>query len=100
MSQAGKVLHLYVEVRSVSEEEEGGDGTPHSTLQCPDVLPHCQRSSSPNHRQALPPVSQHHTGFSSHSVPTSRSSPEAFSQLPEPRRYRVSYRLPPSGLVA
>ncbi|XP_033971383.1 uncharacterized protein LOC117470675, partial [Trematomus bernacchii] len=83
MSQAGKVLHLYVEVRSVSEEEERGDGTPHSMLQCPDVLPHCQRSSSPNHRQALPPVSQHQTGFSSHSLPTSRSPP----------RHSVSFQL-------
>ncbi|KAI9514879.1 hypothetical protein NQZ68_029724 [Dissostichus eleginoides] len=83
MSQADKVLHLYVEVRSVSEEEERGDGTPHSMLQCPDVLPHCQRSSSPNHRQALPPVSQHQTGFSSHSLPTSRSPP----------RHSVSFQL-------
>ncbi|KAK5854425.1 hypothetical protein PBY51_015495 [Eleginops maclovinus] len=74
MSQAGKVLHLYVEVRSVAEEEGRGDGTP-QMLQCPDVLPHCQRSASPNHTHALPPVSQHQTGFSSHSLPASKSPP-------------------------
>ncbi|XP_019715521.1 uncharacterized protein LOC109509989 [Hippocampus comes] len=56
MSQSGKVLHLYVEVRSAGEEEGrvpgiGDDGRGHLILQCPDVLPHSQRSSvlsSPN----------------------------------------------------
>lgn len=49
MSQAGKVLHLYVEVRPVAEE----DGTPGGTagtgqlmLQCPEPLPHSQRGSN------------------------------------------------------
>ncbi|CAK6969795.1 uncharacterized protein psda isoform X1, partial [Scomber scombrus] len=68
MSQAGKVLHLYVEVRSVPEEEgkrRAADGSAHLMLQCPDVLPH-----SPD----LPPVIKHLTGVGSHSLPPPKSS--------------------------
>ncbi|TDH06498.1 hypothetical protein EPR50_G00114010 [Perca flavescens] len=88
MSQAGKVLHLYVEVRSVAEEEEKvpairDDGTAHLMLQCPDVLPHSQRSSSPNRTQDHSPVSQHQTGVGSHSLPPSKSS----------SRHSVSFQL-------
>ncbi|XP_044069843.1 uncharacterized protein LOC122884250 [Siniperca chuatsi] len=91
MSQAGKVLHLYVEVRAVAEEEgkvPGGrdDGTGHLMLQCPDVLPHSQRSSthsSPNRSPELSPVSQHQTGVGSHSSPPSKSS----------SRHSVSFQL-------
>ncbi|GAA6224461.1 uncharacterized protein LOC108873853 [Lates japonicus] len=91
MSQAGKVLHLYVEVRSVPEEEgkalgRGNDGTGHLMLQCPDVLSHSQRSStrsSPNRSPALSPVTQHHTGGGNHSIPPSKSS----------SRHSVSFQL-------
>ncbi|XP_068590549.1 PH and SEC7 domain-containing protein 1 isoform X1 [Cebidichthys violaceus] len=88
MSQAGKVLHLYVEVRSVAEEENkvpGGrdDGTAHLMLQCPDVLPQSQRSSSPNRRQDLSPVSHHQTGVGSHCLSPSKSS----------SRHSVSFQL-------
>ncbi|KAE8277267.1 hypothetical protein D5F01_LYC24863 [Larimichthys crocea] len=76
MSQAGKVLHLYVEVRSVAEEEgkvlgRRDDGTGHLMLLCPDVLPHSR--SSLNHSPELSPASQHHTGVGGHSVPPSKS---------------------------
>ncbi|XP_078016990.1 uncharacterized protein psda isoform X2 [Epinephelus lanceolatus] len=88
MSQAGKVLHLYVEVRSVTEEEgkvqgRGDDGTAHLMLQCPDVLPHSQRSSSPNRSQNPSPVPQHQSGVGSHSLPPSKSS----------SRHSVSFQL-------
>ncbi|XP_051251727.1 uncharacterized protein LOC127361270 isoform X2 [Dicentrarchus labrax] len=91
MSQAGKVLHLYVEVRSVAEEEgkvpgRRDDGTGHLMLQCPDVLPHSQRSStcsSPNRSPDLSPVSQHRTGVGSHSLSPSKSS----------SRHSVSFQL-------
>ncbi|XP_039995478.1 uncharacterized protein LOC120796560 [Xiphias gladius] len=91
MSQAGKVLHLYVEVRSVAEEEgkglgRGDDGTGHLMLQCPDVLPHSQKSSthsSPNRSPDLSPVTQHHTGGGKPSLPPSKSS----------SRHSVSFQL-------
>ncbi|XP_069579850.1 PH and SEC7 domain-containing protein 1 isoform X1 [Brachyistius frenatus] len=83
MSQSGNVLHLYVEVRSVSEEEgkvsaRGEDGTGHLMQQCPDILPHSQRSSalsSPSCSPDISPVLQHHTGGGNHHVPPSTSSP-------------------------
>lgn len=88
MSQAGNVLHLYVEVRSVAEEEgkvpgRRDDGTAHLMLQCPDVLPYSQRSSSPYHSQDLSPVSQHQSGVGSYSLPPSKSS----------SRHSVSFQL-------
>lgn len=49
MSQAGKVLHLYVEVRPVAEEDgkpPGNAGSGQLTLQCPEALPCSQRSSN------------------------------------------------------
>ncbi|XP_029962372.1 uncharacterized protein LOC115399231 [Salarias fasciatus] len=82
MSQEGKVLHLYVEVRSVPEDggkgsARGDDDTTHLMLQCPDVLPHSQRSSahsSPNRSPAPSPVTQHYPGARNHSLPSSKSS--------------------------
>lgn len=81
MSQAGKVLHLYVEVRSVTEEEgkvpgRGDDGSSHLMLQCPDVLPHSQRSSAYSSRNPSPDLSpiQHHMGGETHSLPLSKTS--------------------------
>ncbi|CAI5655063.1 unnamed protein product [Oreochromis niloticus] len=81
MSQAGKVLHLYVEVRSVAEEEgkvpvQGDDGCSHLMLQCPDVLPHSQRSSAYSSRNPSPDLSpiQHHMGGENHSLPLSKTS--------------------------
>ncbi len=86
MSQAGKVLHLYVEVRSVAEEEgkvqgRRDDGTGHLMLQCPDVLPHSR--TSPNRSPDLSPVSQRQTRIGSHSLPPSKSS----------SRHSVSFQL-------
>ncbi|XP_069394158.1 uncharacterized protein psda isoform X2 [Paralichthys olivaceus] len=91
MSQAGKVLHLYVEVRSVAEEEgkvleRGDNGTSHLTLSCPGVLPHSERSSthsSPNRSPDLSPITWHHTGRGTHSAPPSKSS----------SRHSVSFQL-------
>uniref|UniRef100_A0A3P8SLT7 Uncharacterized protein n=1 Tax=Amphiprion percula TaxID=161767 RepID=A0A3P8SLT7_AMPPE len=91
MSQAGKVLHLYVEVRSVAEEDgklpgRGDDGTRHLMLQCPDILPHSQRSStltSPSRSPDLSPFIQHHAGGGNHSLPSSKSS----------TRHSVSFQL-------
>lgn len=88
VSKAGKVLHLYVEVRSVDEEEGKvpEDRTGHLMLPCPDVLPHSQRSStrsSPSRSPDLSPVSQHHTGVGGHSL----SSPKSSS------RHTVSFQL-------
>ncbi|XP_024153335.1 PH and SEC7 domain-containing protein 1 isoform X2 [Oryzias melastigma] len=82
MSQAGKVLHLYVEVRSVSEEEQRGlgrgeDGSAHLMLPCPDTLAPSQRSSarcSPTRSPALSPVSQRHMGVGNHNLLPSKSS--------------------------
>ncbi|XP_040035022.2 uncharacterized protein psda isoform X2 [Gasterosteus aculeatus] len=79
MSQAGKVLHLYVEVRSVSEEEHqvpGGsdDGTAHQMLQCSNVIP---QSHSPDCRQAPPPdPSSPSKSSSRHSVSFQLQSPD------------------------
>lgn len=55
MVQPGKVLRLYVEVRSVSEDDQkfldgGGDGTNQPMLLCPDLVSDSQRSS----RQSSP----------------------------------------------
>ncbi|XP_041866800.1 uncharacterized protein LOC121655934 [Melanotaenia boesemani] len=91
MSQAGKVLHLYVEVRSVSEEDEkmlgrGDDGTNHLMLQCPDVLTHSQKSSacsSLNPSPDLSPVIPNHAGVGNHGFCPSKSS----------SRHSVSFQL-------
>lgn len=103
MSQAGKVLHLYVEVRSVGEDEakvsgRREDGTGHLMLQCPDVLPHSQRTSthsSPSHSPDLSPLMQHHMGGGSHSLSPSKSSSRhsvSFQlQSPEFQRQDVLY---------
>ncbi|XP_058506939.1 uncharacterized protein psda isoform X2 [Solea solea] len=84
MSQAGKVLHLYVEVRSVADGEErmlerGDHGTGHRMLQCPDILPLSQRSStqsSPNHSPDLSPVThnQREADCGNHSAPSLKTS--------------------------
>ncbi|XP_054654581.1 PH and SEC7 domain-containing protein 1 isoform X2 [Dunckerocampus dactyliophorus] len=82
MSQAGKVLHLYVEVRSVADEDGrthgiGSDGSSHLILQCPDVLPHSQRSSvhsSPNRSPDLSPLTQRRMLDGRHSSSPSNSS--------------------------
>ncbi|KAK2921565.1 hypothetical protein Q8A73_001050 [Channa argus] len=91
MAQAGKVLHLYVEVRSVAEEEGKlpgrGDGrTDHLMLQCPDILPHSRRSSthsSPSRSPDLTPVTQHHAGSGNNTLPSQKSS----------SRHSVSFQL-------
>ncbi|XP_072246545.1 uncharacterized protein psda isoform X2 [Leuresthes tenuis] len=87
MSQAGKFLHLYVEVRSVSEEDDkllgrSEDGTSRLTLQCPDVLSHSQRSSACSSPD-LSPVIQNQTGRGNHSFPLSNSA----------SRHSVSFQL-------
>lgn len=90
MSQAGKVLHLYVEVRSVEEEGKTSgrkdDGTGQLMLQCPDILPYSQRSSarsSPNRSPDLSPGSQHQTRVGGQNLPPSKSS----------SRHSVSFQL-------
>lgn len=91
MSQAGKVLHLYVEVRSVSEEDEkflgrGDDGTNQLMLQCPNILTNSQRSSahsSPTRSPDVSPVMSRRSGSGSHSLPSSKSS----------SRHSVSFQL-------
>lgn len=93
MCQPGKVLHLYVEVRSVAEEEgkvpeRGDDGTNHLMLQCPDILPQSQRSSarsspSPSFSPDLSPDAHYHNGGANHTLPSSKSS----------SRHSVSFQL-------
>ncbi|XP_077351981.1 uncharacterized protein psda isoform X2 [Festucalex cinctus] len=94
MSQSGKVLHLYVEVRSAGEDEEGrvpatgDDARSHLILQCPDVLPHSQRSSalsSPNPSPDLSPHSRWRAHGGRHSSPPSSSS-SRHSVSPQGRR--------------
>ncbi|KAK2824709.1 hypothetical protein Q5P01_021884 [Channa striata] len=91
MARSGKVLHLYVEVRSVAEEEgnlpgRGDTGTHHLMPQSPDILPHSQRSSthsSPSCSPDLTPVTQHHAGSANHTLPSPKSS----------SRHSVSFQL-------
>lgn len=100
MSQAGKVLHLYVEVRSIGEEEGkplGAVGTSDLMLQCPEVLPRSQRSSarsSPNRSPS--PVPQLNSGPSSksssrHSVSFQLQSPDGTVSPPQSQRQDVLY---------
>ncbi|XP_038586106.1 uncharacterized protein LOC119911334 isoform X1 [Micropterus salmoides] len=106
MSQAGKVLHLYVEVRSVAEEEGKGpgtrdDGTGHLMLHCPDVLPHSQGSStrsSPNRSPDLSPVSEHQTRVGSHSLPPSSRHSVTF-QLQNPDATVSSTQIQPQDVL-
>ncbi|KAK5617360.1 hypothetical protein CRENBAI_007247 [Crenichthys baileyi] len=91
MPQPGKVLHLYVEVRSVSEEEEkflgrGDDGTNQLMLQCPDIVSNSQRSSSkssPNWSPDLSPVIPRRSAYGNQSLPSLKSS----------SRHSVSFQL-------
>ncbi|XP_049591203.1 PH and SEC7 domain-containing protein 1 isoform X2 [Syngnathus scovelli] len=88
MSQLGKVLHLYIEVRSAAEEEGrvpgmGDDARGHLILQCPDVLPPSQRSSA---LSSLDPSPDHSprtrcrvTGIRHGSPPSSSSSRHSVS---------------------
>ncbi|KAM7409213.1 hypothetical protein PAMA_002757 [Pampus argenteus] len=109
MSQAGKVLHLYVEVRSLPAGEEklssrGDDGTRHLMLQCPDALPHSQRSSvnsSPNHTTDLFPVTQPQMGAGSRSLspPKSSSKNSVCRQLQHPNATGTSTQFHPKDTV-
>ncbi|MEQ2214868.1 hypothetical protein XENOCAPTIV_022454 [Xenoophorus captivus] len=91
MPLPGEVLHLYVEVRSVSEEEEkflgrGDDGTNQLMLQCPDIVSNSQRSSSkssPNRSPDLSPVIPRRSADGNHSLPSLKSS----------SRHSVSFQL-------
>lgn len=95
MSRAGKVLHLYVEVRSVPEEDgklPGDDGSAQLMLQCPDVLPQSQRSSSRSSPGPdLSPVSQHQSSKSSsrHSVSFQLQNPDATGSPTQVQRQDV-----------
>lgn len=91
MSEAGKVLHLYVEVRSVAEEEGkllGNEGSGQLMLQCPDVLPRSPKSSnrpSPNCSPALSPVPQIQLGVGNSASPSKNSSRHSVTfQLQDP----------------
>lgn len=60
MSQAGKVLHLYVEVRPAAGEDgkpPGNAGTGQLMLQCPETLPSSQRSSNRSSSSYSPELS-------------------------------------------
>ena len=66
--------------------ERGNSGTSHLTLSCQDVLPHSQRSSThstPNRSPDLSPITRHHTGHGTQSLPPSKSS----------SRHSVSFQL-------
>lgn len=83
MSEAGKVLHLYVEVRSVPEKDGKvtgrADGTNPLMLQYPDIQPNSQRSStcsSPSRSPAFSPDENH-------TLPSSKAS----------SRHSVSFQL-------
>lgn len=92
MSQPGKVLHLYVEVRSVSEEDEkfldrGDGGTNQLMLQCPDLVPTSQRSSSqssPNRSPDLSPEIPCRSVRANHCSPKSSSRHSVSFQLQNP----------------
>lgn len=91
MSEAGKVLRLYVEVRSVAEEEGkllGNEGSGQLMLQCPDVLPHSPKSSnrpSPNCSPALSPVPEIQLGVGNSASPSKNSSRHSVTfQLQDP----------------
>uniref|UniRef100_A0A3Q2CE22 Pleckstrin and Sec7 domain containing n=2 Tax=Cyprinodon variegatus TaxID=28743 RepID=A0A3Q2CE22_CYPVA len=80
MSQPSKVLHLYVEVRSVSEGEEeflgtGDNGANQLMLQCPDIVSHSQRSSSrSSSNRSSSPVTPYCSAGGNHSLASSQSS--------------------------
>ncbi|XP_027862784.1 uncharacterized protein psda isoform X1 [Xiphophorus couchianus] len=92
MSQPGKVLHLYVEVRSVSEEDEklldrGDGGTNQLMLQCPDLVPTSQRSSSqssPNRSPDLSPEIPRRSARANLCSPKSSSRHSVSFQLQNP----------------
>lgn len=87
MAQSGKVLHLYVEVRSVPDEEGkelgNSEGTKSLMLQGPDVLPqsHCRAPHG-----LVPPAGVLHKGaISTQSLASNKS----------PSRHSVSFQLHP-----
>lgn len=88
MSQAGKVLHLYVEVRPVAEEDgklSGNTGTGQLMLHCPEVLPCSQRSSnrsSSNYSPELSPAT--HLQLDNNCVSPSKSRESVVFQLQSP----------------
>ncbi|KAM8859169.1 uncharacterized protein psda isoform 2-T3 [Spinachia spinachia] len=91
MSQAGKVLHLYVEVRSVSEEGHPvpDDGTAHQMLECSDAV---RQSHSPDRRQAPPPgPSPPSKSSSRHSVSFQLQSPDAAGCPTQFHRHDLSH---------
>ncbi|XP_022540292.2 uncharacterized protein psda isoform X2 [Astyanax mexicanus] len=87
MAQSGKVLHLYVEVRSVSDEEgkelENTEGTKSLMLQGPDLLPqsHCRAPHG-----LVPPAGVPHKGA---------SSTQSLASNKSPSRHSVSFQLHP-----
>lgn len=89
MSQAGKVLHLYVEVRPVAEEDgkpPGNAGTGQLMLQCPETVAGSQRSSirsSSSYSPELSPAT--HLQLENNYVSPSKSSRQSVSfQLQNP----------------
>lgn len=98
MSQPGKVLHLYVEVRPVAEEDgklPGNTGTGQLTLQCPEVLPCSHRGSSRSISSCSPELSPAtHLQLENNCASLSKSSRE--SVIVHPQRPDVTC---PSGQV-
>ncbi|KAL7878047.1 hypothetical protein SRHO_G00046900 [Serrasalmus rhombeus] len=95
MAQSGKVLHLYVEVRSVPDEEgkELGniEGPKSLMLQGPDILPQSQHGAPNAPHGLMPPAGVLHKGASSTQSLTSNKSPS---------RHSVSFQLHPGDKPA
>ncbi|XP_037394440.1 uncharacterized protein psda isoform X2 [Pygocentrus nattereri] len=95
MAQSGKVLHLYVEVRSVPDEEgkELGniEGQKSLMLHGPDILPQSQHGAPNAPHGLMPPAGVLHKGASSTQSLTSNKSPS---------RHSVSFQLHPGDKPA
>jgi len=90
MSQSGKILHLYVEVRSVTDEDGKDLGDVEKTdslmLTAPDILPQSQYGgSNAPHDRASPRGVLHKGGSSTQSLASSKST----------SRHSVSFQLHP-----
>ncbi|XP_055018535.1 uncharacterized protein LOC110156955 isoform X2 [Boleophthalmus pectinirostris] len=89
MSQVDKVLHLYVEVRTVDDKERLGEDHRSNLcmLQCPDVLPQSHRGfahTTTNHSPDFSPKNPYRPRALSQSLPPSRCS----------SRHTVNFLLP------
>ncbi|XP_066534789.1 PH and SEC7 domain-containing protein 1 isoform X2 [Hoplias malabaricus] len=90
MAQSGKVLHLYVEVRSVPNEEGKELGNTEETkslmLQGPDIIPKTQSGALNVPPGLVPPPGVLHKGA---------SSTQSLASTKSPSRHSVSFQLHP-----